>query len=294
MVLNSWIEIEEDFMKKNLLIVVLFINSTISLLCILPGYPLFDYVDRCDLIIQGELIRFDYKTSDEATENAHYVKNISYIKVNSILKNTSQFNCDADTVIVLMKEKNRHLWKGKTIALHDFIKYRVGQNGIWLLRAKGEFFTANNRKSFQNNSKEKYIKLLCDITPHTFQFLYNIRHNKFPKVKNSLKCSLIDVNDSIFYYPESNPILLASKESKSGILQDLIDYGFDVNFTNENNENALFLGVQRSRRGLDVVETLLKNGIETTLRNIKGDSIYDRIDKMDNKEELIELFNKYK
>jgi hypothetical protein len=281
-------------MKQTLLIVFLIIVSTMSLFCSFGHIPLFKYVDDCDLIIQGELVKIDSNTSVVTYGNVRSIRDTAYIKIKSIYKNNSQINCDAKIVKLIVPAKNRTTEDGLRHRNSNSIFYDIGQDGIWLLKAKGEYYTATHPNSFQEKSNEKYIKLLCNINAQTFQFLDNIRLYDLFENKLSLESSLIDINDSIFSYPESNPILYAVKRNRVDIIQDLIDYGFDVNFTNERNENALFLGVQRSRRGLDVVETLLKNGIETTLRNIKGESIYDRIDKMDNKEELIELFNKYK
>ena len=279
---------------KKILLLLLIIISTVSVLCSpVIVRTVLDLVENCDLVIKGEIIKIDEDDSKVKIDNVYSFRDTAYIKIKSILKKNSQFSHNTETIKLIVPTKNVTSREDYSYLNSSNAFYKVGQDGIWILKDKGEYFKAYPSYSFQHYSKEKYIKLLCDIKQETLKFITDIRYDNLKEVKQDLELALIDINDSIFYYYQSNPILIATLYRRTEIMQDLIDYGFDVNFTNENNENALFLGVRGSRLELDIVETLLKNGINTTIINTKNESIYDSIDKMDNKEELMELFKKY-
>lgn len=277
------------------MIFFLILISTTILFSMSATIPLFNHADRSDLIIQGELTHIDYYSGDVMVENINSMRDTAYIKINKIYKNSSDNTYhNQDSIKLLMPTKYGRTRAGFTISSFSSISYNVGQNGIWLLNKKDNTFYADNYQSFQTNSKDTLIRELCKIEPHVLEFLNGVFWSNISEVRQSLKLSMIDPTDSIFYYNETNPLFLAVRYRKYEIIQDIVDYGFNINFRNENNENALFIALSGLTDDLKIIEILLLNGIETKIINERGISIIDLINNSKNKEKILELFHKQK
>ena len=282
-------------MSKRLLIHFIILISTSTLFCSSFEIPLLDYINRCDLIIQGELTHIDHYTGEVTLENINSLRDTAYILINKVYKSKSDIsNLSKENVKLILPPKNRTTKDGITMDNSAYIFYEVGQNGIWLLTERDNAYTANHYQALQSNSKDALIQKLCEIDPQIIDFLNSVSHLNNYRVKRYFKLAKINPNDSIFSYNETNPILIAVRQRKTNLIQLLIDYGFNLNFKNENGENALFIALKRSINDLGIIEILLKNNIETDIINKGGVSIYDLVNKKKNKEEILELFQKYK
>jgi Ankyrin repeats (many copies) len=285
---------------KNLLVFFLILNSITSLFCSWLESPLLIFVNSCDLIIQGELTQIDQHNEKVTIENSHSLRDTAYIFFKSVLKNDDQKNLNDGYIKLLIPAKNKTTDDGFGVTNHNDIFYKIGQNGIWLLIKKGDYYTAYNYLSFQQNSNENLIKDLCTMKPSINDFLTNFYHSNYSDVKQSLDLNLIDPADSIFNYEETNPVFIAVKHRKLDIIQDILDYGFNINYRNKNNENALFIAVRRAisryslNKDLEIIDVLLKKNIATDIVNKHNISIYDLLDKKTNKEKILKLFQKYK
>ncbi len=97
-------------------------------------FPIYDYVDRSDLIIQGEIIRIDQYSGEVTVENMMSVKDTAYILIQKIYKtNSEKTSLNENKIKLIIPAKNRTTNEGINIfSPQDF--YKVGQNGIWLLK----------------------------------------------------------------------------------------------------------------------------------------------------------------
>ena len=282
-------------MIKSLLVFFLILFLTTILFCSSVSIPLFDYVDRSDIVIQGILTHIDYYSGDVMIENINSMRDTAYIKINKIYKNNSDNTYqNQDSVKLLIPTKYGRTRAGFIISNFSSISHNIGKNGIWLLKEKDNAFYAGHHQAFQLNSKEELIQELCKIKPQVLKFLNGIFWSNISEVRQSLKSSMIDPTDSIFYYNETNPLLLTVRNRKYDLIQDIIDYGFNINFKNADNENALLIAIKSSTDDLDIIDILLKNNIETDILNKHGVSITDLVNRSKNKKEILELFQKYK
>lgn len=278
-------------MIKSLLVFFFLLISTLSSSL---TFPIYDYVDRSDLIIQGEIIRIDQYSGEVTVENMMSVKDTAYILIQKIFKTNSDKTSLSETKIkLIIPAKNRTLNNGINLfSPQNF--YKVGLSGLWLLKEKDGTYSALLNPTDQLNSKESLIQELCEINPNVINFLNSIFWLNKSKVNQYFELGEIDANDSIFYHNETNPLLIAVRQRKIDLIQNIIDYGFNLNFKNANNENALFIAVKRSTDDLGIIEILLKNDIETDIINKQDVSIYDLVNIKKNREEILELFQKYK
>lgn len=271
----------------------------ISTLCSSYTFPIFDYVDRSDLIIQGEIIHIDQYSGEVTVENMMSVKDTAYILIQKIFKtNSDKTSLNENDIKLIIPAKNRTTKDGINIYSPQIFSnqnfYKIGRSGIWFLKEKdGSYYNFYNQ-STKLSSKGNLIQKLCKIDPQVLDFLNSVFWLNNSKVNHYFELANIDPTDSIYFYSETNPIFIAVRQRKNNLIQVLIDYGFNLNFKNENDENALFIAVKRLTDDLGIIEILLKNDIETDIMNKEGVSIYDLVHKKKNKEEILELFQKHK
>ena len=278
-------------MIKSLLVFFFLLISTLSSSL---TFPIFDYVDRSDLIIQGEIIRIDQYSGEVTVENMMSVRDTAYILIQKIYKtNSDKTSFNENEIKLIIPAKNRTTNSGLNIYSPNSF-YKVGLSGIWFLKEKDDSYYNFYNQSTKLSSKENLIQKLCEIDPQVIDFLNSVFYLNNSKVKQYFELAKINPNDSIYFYNETNPILIAVRQRKTNLIQVLIDYGFNLNLKNENDENALFIAVKRTINDLGIIEILLKNNIETDIINKEGVSIYDLVNKKKNKEEILELFQKHK
>lgn len=108
--------------------------------------------------------------------------------------------------------------------------------------------------TIKNNIGYSVLSFLCDIP-------YNTTAETFRLLLNTYK---FDVNEKLNYSPASllSAMCMDNQEEVPDLLEIvslLIDYGFDVNFTDENGDSALIQAVWWSS-DRDLISLLIKNG----------------------------------
>lgn len=284
---------EKRFLIRHIAVLILSVLSFSVLFGSQLEYPLFDYVNKSDLIIQGKINHINNYSGHITANNIDSIKDTAYIQVNKIYKNSSTDKQIKTDIKLIMPTSNRTTENGMIKTKSTDIFYQTGQNGIWLLKGKDGVYNANHYQAFQPNSKDELIEQLCKIKPQNLHFLDCLFWSKYDEGNQILIRHEIDPDDSIFFYKETNPIFIAAKRRNADFIQELIDYGFDIKFKDSNNENVLFVALTSFDEDTKIIEILLSNGVETEITNTNGITINDLINRSKNKKEIIELFQKY-
>lgn len=73
----------------------------------------------------------------------------------------------------------------------------------------------------------------------------------------------------------NNILLVASAHGSKDVIEALIDMGFDINFTNYQNETALHVAIKS--RDLNTILSLLKHGIDTNINSKNGTVLHEAV-----------------
>jgi hypothetical protein len=283
-------------MKYALLFMLFILNMNLSASWV--SQSLEQLVEKSELIVKGK-VEFVRKCDSDLLEKDNGVRSIrrnafydtAYIKIEKIYKVNDTLSFQVGDFVKVSTPL-------KSSFCDDSIKHSVGKNGIWLLRYYREIFNAAYPDRFQKMENENEIIKLVeseDSLKELIKFIDNFDHYG---VKYLLSNYEFYTDHEKYKDYKKNPIYYLSLFFRSdfiheNMLENLINHGFTLNCKDNLGRTPLYNVLVNKIEKLDLLVLMLQNGADINVKSKAMISIYDLVDMHDNRNEILEMLNKY-